>query len=209
MLSPMRSKTRQDQYQHDVTATQASGSRLAAIVARHAKLFAWVRWFYPRAKGVPIEYLLYCFFPQKVLMINAMVPWPVHFTSRILYHRKIKLGNGCAPGLSGGCYIQGRQGIRMGHNVLTGPGVGIISSNHDLDDYRFHTASDPIEIGDNVWLGMNTVVLPGVKIGSNVAVGANSVVSRDLPDNVIAAGSPCRVLKSKPPYRGPDYSLLG
>ena len=189
-------------------AVRNSDSHALALVKRDEKLFAWVRWFYPRAKGVPIQYLLYCFFPQKILMINRSVPWPVHFTSRILFHGRISLGNACAPGMAGSCYIQARQGINIGHNLWTGPGVGIISSNHDLDDYRYHKAADPIEIGDNVWLGMNTVVLPGVRIGSNVAVGANSVVSRDLPDNVIAAGSPCRVLKAKPPYKGPDYSRI-
>ena len=207
---PIRTKPRltPKRRHRSIAAVRDSDSNVLALVKRYEKLFAWVRWFYPRAKGVPIQYLLYCFFPQKVLMINGRVPWPVHFTSRILFHRNISLGNACAPGLAGSCYIQARQGINIGHNLWTGPGVGIISSNHDLDDYRYHTAADPIEIGDNVWLGMNTVVLPGVRIGSNVAVGANSVVSRDLPDNVIAAGSPCRVLKAKPPYKGPDYSRI-
>ena len=50
-------------------------------------------------------------------------------------------------------------------------------------------------IGDNVWIGGNSVVCPGVTIGSNVVIGAGSVVCRDIPDNVVAAGNPCRVIR--------------
>lgn len=180
-------------------------SKILYLIKRYEKLFAWVRIFYPSATGVPIQYLLYCFVPQKLLMINGQVPWPVHFTSRVLYPKRITVGKCCAPGLAGSCYIQARNGIEIGNNLWTGPGVGLISSNHDLNDYRNHVQSEPLIIGDNVWIGMNAVILPGVSIGSNVAIGANSVVNRDLPDNVIAVGNPCRVVKEKPPYKGNHF----
>lgn len=182
--------------------TNSSDSRIVQMIIRYEKAFSWVRPFYPKANRVPVQYLLYCFFPQKVLRINGRVPWPVHFTSRILYHERINVGECCAPGLAGSCYIQGRSGINVGSNLWTGPGVGLISSNHDLNDYRRHVESKPLTIGDNVWIGMNAVILPGITIGSNVAIGANAVVNRDIPDNVIAAGNPCRVVKPKPPYQG-------
>ncbi|MDD2941673.1 MAG: DapH/DapD/GlmU-related protein [bacterium] len=86
-----------------------------------------------------------------------------------------------------------------------GPGVGLISANHNLDDYDKWDVAEPIRIGDNVWIGMNAVVLPGVKIGSNVVIGANSVVNADIPDNCLAAGIPCRVIKDKAPYTGKNY----
>ena len=143
-----------------------------------------------------------------MLRINGRVSWPVHFTSRVLYPKRISVGNGTAPGLSGSCYIQGRNGIKIGHNVRVGPGVGLISANHDLDDYDRWPESEPITIGNNVWIGMNAVVLPGVTIGDNVAVGANSVVSKDIPSNSIAAGSPCKIIRQKKPYAGRDYSLI-
>jgi acetyltransferase-like isoleucine patch superfamily enzyme len=177
-------------------------SRIVHLIGKYEKAFSWVRSFYPQAKGVPIQYLLYCFVPQKVFRINGHVPWPVHFTSRILYAGRIEVGECCAPGLAGSCYIQARNGIVVGNNLWTGPGVGLISSNHDLNDYRRHVASEPLTIGDNVWIGMNAVLLPGITVGSNVAIGANALVNRDLPDNVIAAGNPCRVLKPKTPYQG-------
>jgi galactoside O-acetyltransferase len=53
----------------------------------------------------------------------------------------------------------------------------------------------PIRVGRNCWLGANVVVVPGVTIGDNVVVGAGSVVTRDLPDNVVAVGNPCRILR--------------
>lgn len=179
-----------------------SDSRPLRFILRHENLFRWVRWFYPQATSVPIQYLLYCFVPQKIFRINGRVPWPVHFTSRVIYPDRISVGVCCAPGLAGSCYIQARNGILVGNNLWTGPGVGLISSNHDLNDYRRHVQSQPLTIGDNVWIGMNAVILPGVSIGSNVVIGANTVVNQDIPNNVIVAGNPCRIVKTKPPYQG-------
>ena len=178
------------------------------LVNKLGFLFFWVRLFYPKAKGVGLAYLLYCFFPQKILRINGSVKWPVHFTSRVLYRKKISVGNRSAPGLNSNCYIQGRSGINIGHNFRMGPGSGLISSNHDLNDYDVWIESNPIVIGDNVWLGMNSVVMPGIKIGNNVVIGSNSVVTKDIPDNSIAAGNPCKVLREKKPYMGKDYSKI-
>lgn len=171
-------------------------------------LFVWLRIFYPKAKGINFLYLLYYFFPQKILRINGRVPWPVHFTSRVLYRKNIQVGNFCAPGASANCYIQARNGIIIGNNLRMGPGVGLISANHDLSDYDKWTKNRPIRIGDNVWIGMNSVVLPGVSIGDNAVIGSNSVVKRDILSNSIAAGNPCRIIRKKGPYQGKDYSKL-
>lgn len=54
----------------------------------------------------------------------------------------------------------------------------------------------PIGVGNNVWIGGNVTVLPGITIGNNVTIGAGSVVTRDIPDNTLAVGNPCRVIKS-------------
>lgn len=191
----------------------ASGNNkeLNSIIEKFDKvafLFNWLRFFYPKSKGVHLIYLAYVFIPQKILRINGRVPWPVHFTSRILYYKNISVGNGSAPGLSGNCYIQGRNGIHIGHNVRIGPGVGLISANHDTDDYDRWPIASPIKIGDNVWIGMNSVVMPGITIEDNVAIGANSTVTKDIPSNSIAVGNPCRIIKEKGPYKGMDYSRL-
>ena len=168
-------------------------------------LFFPFRWFYPRAKGVNPVHLLFQFIPQKIFRINGNVPWPVHRTSLVLHHKKIKVGNNSPVGINIGCYIQGKGGIEIGHNCRVGPNVGIISANHSLEDYDRWVKVSPIVIGDNVWIGMNVVILPGVKIGDNVVIGSNSTVNNDIPDNSIAIGNPWKVVKEKSPYKGKTY----
>jgi acetyltransferase-like isoleucine patch superfamily enzyme len=109
--------------------------------------------------------------------------------------------------MNSGCYIQAKNGIVIGNNLRIGPNVGLISANHDVDDYDSWVREKPIFIGDNVWLGMGVVVLPGVSIGDNVMVAANSVVNKDIPSNVIAGGAPCKIIKNKELYKGKDYSI--
>jgi acetyltransferase-like isoleucine patch superfamily enzyme len=149
--------------------------------------------------------ILTCAFFQKVMGINRPIPWPVRFTSVVTGWRNIKKGRRVTPGLGHRQYIQGINGIVFGSNVRIGPGVCIISANHDPQDYDIHIKTPPIEIGDNVWIGANSVVLPGVKIGSNVVVGAGSVITKNIPSNSFAAGNPCRVVKGKAPYAGKLY----
>ncbi len=157
-----------------------------------------VRLFYKRyPSGFSKLYLLRLAFFQRIVGFNRLVPWPVYPTSYIQSWRQITIPDNAAPGLSPGCYIQGPNGIIFGKNVLVGPNVAIISADHDVSDFALHTKAEPVRIGDNVWIGANCVILPGVQIGSNVVVGAGSVVDKDLPDNCVAAGNPCRVIRSK------------
>lgn len=85
--------------------------------------------------------------------------------------------------------------IKLGNNVRCGANTLITDSDWHEDDPRAGKAK-PVVIGDNVWLGVNAVVLKGVTIGENSVIGANSVVAKNIPANVIAAGNPCKVLKS-------------
>lgn len=157
--------------------------------------------FYRKSSGInPYDILFNYFIPQKIFLINGSVPWPVHHSSLVYDQHKIKIGKGVAPGSMPGNYIQGKNGIIFGNNVWIAPGVGIISANHDIDNYHKWKVSPPIEIGNNVWIGMNAVILPGIKIGDNVVIGANSLVNRDIPANTVAAGNPCRVIKEKNTY---------
>jgi len=168
-------------------------------------IFFWLDFFYPNAKGISVAHKLYCFFPQKILRINGSATWPMHFTSRVLVVKNIKVGNRSAPGLNSGAYVQGKNGIIIGNNCRFGPNIGLISANHNTDDYDFWDKTGPIRIGNSVWLGMNVVVMPGIQIGNNVIVAANSVVTKNIPPNSIAAGIPCKVIKEKPPYKGNEY----
>ena len=175
------------------------------IIDNFSFLFFWLPWFYPRAVGVPIIHLLYFFIPQKIFFNHWAIPWPVNKTSRVLFWQNITMGNRCTPGMNAHCYIQARNGIVLGNNVRIGPGVGLISADHDLSDYDKHKKSKSIIIGNNVWIGMNSVVLPGVQIGDNVVIGAGSIVTYDIPSNSIAGGNPCKVIRQKEPYMGDEY----
>ena len=79
-----------------------------------------------------------------------------------------------------------------------GPNVSIYTAGHPLHPESRNSGYEygiPVSIGDNVWIGGSCVVLPGVKIGNNVVIGAGSVVTKDIPDNVCAAGNPCKVIR--------------
>ena len=88
--------------------------------------------------------------------------------------------------------------IRIGAHCQIAPRVQILTATHPLDPELRRDgweSGKPVTIGDNVWLGAGTIVLPGVSIGDNTVVGAGAVVSRDLPDNCVAVGSPARVIR--------------
>lgn len=89
--------------------------------------------------------------------------------------------------------------VRFGDNIYIGPYCGFHTAGHPIDTARRNLDLEyahPIVVGDNVWFGANVQVLPGVTIGSNVVIGAGSVVTRDVPDNVVAAGNPCKVKRT-------------
>lgn len=88
--------------------------------------------------------------------------------------------------------------IVFGDNVLIAPQCGFYTALHPLDVEQRNAkleAAYPIHVGDNVWIGGRTIVLPGVTIGSNTVIGAGSVVTRDIPSGVLAMGNPCRVVR--------------
>lgn len=89
--------------------------------------------------------------------------------------------------------------VRIGDNVFVGPNVGIHTSGHPIDFERRNNGLEyalPITIEDDVWIGSSVTIIGGVTIGRGTVVAAGSVVIRDLPDNVVAAGNPCRVIRS-------------
>ena len=88
--------------------------------------------------------------------------------------------------------------VKIGANAQIAPNVSIYTAGHPIHPESRNSGYEygiEITIGDNVWIGGNTCIMPGVKIGNNVVIGAGSVVTKDLPDNVIAVGNPCRVIR--------------
>jgi acetyltransferase-like isoleucine patch superfamily enzyme len=108
----------------------------------------------------------------------------------------IQIGDGC--GFSG-TVIGAAESIKIGNNVFFGANTLVTDFDwHSVDPEHRKTGkpkSAPIVIEDNVWIGINAVVLKGVTIGQNSIIGANSLVVKDIPANVIAGGNPCKVLK--------------
>lgn len=88
--------------------------------------------------------------------------------------------------------------VRIGKNVQIAPNVSIYTAGHPLHPDSRNSGYEygiDITIGDNVWIGGNTCIVPGVTIGDNVVIGAGSVVTKDIPANMIAVGNPCRVIR--------------
>lgn len=89
--------------------------------------------------------------------------------------------------------------VTIGDNVFVAPNCGFYCAGHPLDKDERNEGIEyalPITIGSDVWIGGNVVILPGVTVGNNVVIGAGSVVTKDIPDGVIACGNPCRVLRA-------------
>ncbi len=82
---------------------------------------------------------------------------------------------------------------------LLDPTASFYTAGHPLDAKQRNAGLEyahPITVGDNVWLGGNVVILPGVTIGNNSVIGAGSVVTKNIPENVVAVGNPCKVVKN-------------
>lgn len=98
-----------------------------------------------------------------------------------------------------GCVFLDCAPITIGDHVQLGPLVQLLAPSHPLDAETRRTgveSAEPITIGDDAWLGGGVIVLPGVTIGPRSVIGAGSVVTNDVPADVVAAGNPCRVLRS-------------
>ena len=88
--------------------------------------------------------------------------------------------------------------ITIGKNVMFAPNVSIYTAGHPVHPDSRNSGYEygiPVTIGDNVWVGGSVVINPGVTIGNNVVIGSGSVVTKDIPDNVIAVGNPCRIIR--------------
>ena len=122
------------------------------------------------------------------------------------YGNNIYFGNNCEVNLN--CTFLDSNKIIVGDNALIAPNVQIYTAFHPTSarerfgepkaDGSFEfckTRTAPVIIGNNVWIGGGAIILPGVTIGDNVVIGAGSVVTKDIPSNTIAYGSPCQVIR--------------
>ena len=97
-----------------------------------------------------------------------------------------------------GCIILDAAPVYIGENVMMAPSVKLLTATHPIEFKERNSGLEfakSITIGDNVWIGGGAIINPGVTIGKNSVIGSGSVVTKDIPENVVAAGNPCKVLK--------------
>ncbi|MEZ9704234.1 sugar O-acetyltransferase [Vibrio breoganii] len=114
------------------------------------------------------------------------------------YGSNIKLGKKFFANFN--CVILDVNTVEIGDNVMFAPNVQIYTAGHPVDPVQRNEEGIefglPIKIGNNAWLGGGVIVCPGVTIGENAVIGAGSVVVKDIPANVVAAGNPCKVIRT-------------
>lgn len=171
----------------------------------YVHLFAWI--FYDK------KYLKGKFFSNGISSIGWV--WAARdIHSRLLTRRNCNVRWPCSPNImcgdnidfdpddianmqGFGCYFQTINGkITIGKGTCIAVNVGIITTNHDLDNLDNHLQGKDVYIGKNCWIGMNSVILPGVKLGDHTIVGAGSVVTKSfLEGNCVIAGNPAKIIR--------------
>ena len=112
------------------------------------------------------------------------------------YGRNIEVGDNFFMGVNG-VILDGAK-VTFGNNVFVAPNCGFYTAGHPFDPIQRNEGLEyayPISIGNNVWIGAGVSIVPGVTIGNNSVIGAGSVVTRDIPEGVLAVGNHCRVIK--------------
>ena len=141
---------------------------------------------------------------EKGLSTGRYCRIEAHAEGKKYSQKLLKIGKDCQ--INDSVHISAAKSITLGDNVLIASRVFISDLNHGSYSGDLHSepnsisskrelSTSPVVIGNNVWLGEGVVVLPGVVIGDNVIIGANSVVTKSLPENVIAVGNPARIIK--------------
>jgi len=157
---------------------------------------------YKKFRNIGIGTLLINFLFQKIFRINGKNYFMIHYTSRFNSYKGLKINFieneyslfECFAS-SGSVYLNAYNGIEISSDAILASGVKLISVNHNFEDYSKKNSDLPIRIESRVWLGTNSIILPGVTIGRNSIIGAGSVVTKSIPPNVIAAGNPARVIR--------------
>lgn len=121
----------------------------------------------------------------------------VNIEKNAVFSSLVELGDRSGLGLN--CRIAGK--VIIGDDVMMGPNVSMYPTNHAFDrtdipmDQQGFTPEKPIKIGNDVWIGANSIILSGVTVGNGVIIGAGAVVTKDVPDYAIVGGNPAKVIK--------------
>lgn len=115
--------------------------------------------------------------------------------SYIMEPRRITIGD--YTHINRGCLIDGRGGIEIGNNVSVSYNVSVITGSHDVDSPTFFETDKPVRIGDNVWIGINATILPGVNIGKGAVIAAGAVVTKDVAPYAVVGGVPAKFIRER------------
>ena len=182
------------------TAASALFARVAVPVLRaSASLFfdaRYLRGRYFDASLVGWGWVMRSVVTQRVLGYNRHVPWPISPASTVDDPTGIDFDpNDLQNFMHFGCYFSNVGGgrITIGSGTVIAPNVGIVTTNHDPADPRQHKPPRDVHIGESCWLGMNSVILPGVTLGPRTVVAAGAVVTKSFPaGHCVLMGVPAR-----------------
>lgn len=160
------------------------------------ELEGWVYWlvgYFPGAVGILLRNIAYIFFLKKK---NGIV-W-VQPRVTIIQSNNFTVGRNCA--INTGSYINAKGGISFGDNVLVGANVTISSGRHPIEGknppvFERPTEPLPIIVEDDVWIGANAVIMPGVTLKKGTVVGAGAIVTKNTEEYSVVAGVPARIIK--------------
>lgn len=136
-------------------------------------------------------------FMQKIIGINRKIPFPVSFRATVVGWENIEfdMDNITIFQKAGNYYNASDAKIKIGKDCFIACNVGIVTANHDPADLSKHLPGKEIIIGAHSWIGMNSMILPGVILGEHTIVGAGSVVTKSFPEgNCVIAGNPARLI---------------
>ena len=123
----------------------------------------------------------------------------INIERKAIFSRRCKIGSNSGIGVN--CVINGKCSI--GDDVMMGPNCIIYTKNHCISridipmNIQGETEEQSVNIGNDVWIGSNTIILPGVTIGSHSVIGTGSIVTKDVPEYVVVAGNPAKIIRER------------
>lgn len=188
------------------TKLYPSKMRLSALINKYRGKAIYIFLFYAIANKMPgpgfplggFGHRIRAYLVEKIFLSCGR---DVRISSNVNFCSGVKVSIGNNSNISRYSLLVGD--ISIGDNVMMGPRISMFTSNHEFGDTSLpmieqgQGVEKPITVGDDVWIGTQVIVLPGVKIGSHSIIGAGSVVTKDVPEWCVVAGNPARIIKKR------------